>query len=234
MVDKDELERPVPGVAGREMPEPQAVLNGEEVRDSELPDEFTVADIEASHAEPPVEVDRGRSPAVAEDHVKDTIARAVISGLPMPEIAAMVRHTPTYVRKLMATDDMKVRIKLCAGRVEATIVNHRFEMMERMDRAHSVISNALDSADEKLATATAWKIVEQVVPKPADRLEITADARETLGPIEQAHVNETLVAVREQMEKMSEAITSGDMDFKKSLILDGDMPSNADVVGHEK
>lgn len=174
-----------------------------------------------------------RTAAPAADYVRDTIARAVVSGLPIHEIAHMVRHTPRYVKRLLEESDMQERIARYEGMVVQCVVNHKFRMMESLDRAYRVIENALDSADEKLAVSSAWKLVEQVVPKAPERVRLV---NETPGVmLDDASAGElkgAMEKISSQVNEIASQLSNGEIDFRKSL-KQGHLPTGSDVVGHD-
>ncbi len=100
-----------------------------------------------------------RTKAKLQDHQKHAIAQAIVSGIPMAEIAVMVRHTPQYVKRQVEEDKgIQNLIDHYSSLLMRVAVSHRFEMLDRMPQAYAVLDSALIDKDARVQMTAMDKV----------------------------------------------------------------------------
>ena len=169
------------------------------------------------------------------DYQKHTIARAAISGMPTPEIAALVRHTPKFTLDKIQNDaEIRLLMDHYGNQVQRAVVNHRFEMMERLDKCYAAIDAGLGAADLKLRLDSAKFVLSQITAGPAAQLNIGfGQTQATVDPIEQEVVRAAIKEIGSHIKDVVVA-ASKTVGYREHLVATKDLPGPGDILGLDR
>lgn len=220
------MEREAPEVPVEAAPQ-SAVVDGKT--------DLTTGEAVTSHPDfPAVDTEPTTRATNFQDHQRTTIARAAVAGLSAADIAQLVNCSPPTITRALKEDlVIQDRMRIAEGQIQCAIVNHRFEMMSKLEKCHLAIDRALDSADEKVASTTAFKVIEMVVPKAPTQVDLNVvDENTHYDPVERAAIVDTFKEVREVVSVIRKLRSEGGVDYRQSIV-NGDLPGPGDVDGHE-
>lgn len=235
-VDVNDLPRPAPGTSKVPVPEsgigqtidcqPQKLDAGEEP--GEAVDGLPVGS--SAVAKTGNKSASIRTKASLQPHQKHSIAMAVVNGLPVSEIAGMVRHTPAYVKRCIEDDnEIADLVQHYSSMSMKAAVEHRFAMLDRLEAAYRVLDDALLDTDMRVRMQAMDRV-----------FNTTAPAAETGPTVEmnftdpEAHkaLQEATLGIRDLMSK----IVNGNViapPVEKHL-RNSTLPGPEDVLGHER
>lgn len=173
-----------------------------------------------------------RTKAPLQPHQKHTVAQALANGLPYHEIADLVRHTPQYIKRLSEQDpEIESLVDYYANQIIKGVIRHRFELLERLPKAYTVLDHALDDKDIRVrmkGMETVFKGATETTPQQqAASLELNVSNPEAQRALEQ-----TTAGIKDLLEQ----IVSGELTappIEKHLRGGDSLPGPQDVKGHD-
>jgi len=172
-----------------------------------------------------------RTRAKMTTHQKHAMAQAMVNGLPVGEIAQMVRHTPAYVKQLIQEDEeLHELVGHWSNVAMRATVAHRFEMLDRLDAAYRALDDALLDNDIKVRLQAAKEIFGHA-DKGAYRAGPQVEINMPLDPSASREIREVTSGITELLTK----IADGELvapPLSKHMRGDGDLPGPEAVVGH--
>lgn len=237
VIDISELERPAAGTQG--VPLPRSGMAEPEHVDAIEASEGPQGARSDNTYEKPITAHEARAVltrAPLQDHQKHAVAQAIVAGLPDADIAGMVRHTPKYMKTQIAEDPAIAEYvdHYSSLRMRA-MVEHQFNMYERMDKANAVLDDSLVHDDIHVRFKAMEKVYESV-----DAMTGVGKRAGTSGPIVELNfpgtdpeANRALTEVMSGVKELLGKMQSGEFEVASvNKHIAGDLPGPESVIGH--
>ncbi len=237
VIDISDLERPAAGTQG--VPLPESGMAEPELVDALDVDEGPQAARSEGTYEKPVTAHEARpvlTRAPLQDHQKHAVAMAIVSGMPNADIAGMVRHTPKYMKTQIAEDPAIAEYvnHYTSLRMRA-MVEHQFNMYERMDKANAVLDDALVDNDIRVRFMAMEKVYKSV-----DAMTGIGSKTGASGPLVELNfpgtdpeANRALTEVMSGVKELLGKMQSGEFEVASvNKHIAGDLPGPEVVIGH--
>ena len=108
---------------------------------------------------------------LVERHRFQTLAMMVCEAWSVTDIAAAMCLPEETVKKYTSPEAPETFKKILKGyreKFERYSIERRFRMADMAEQSYDNIKNALISNDTKLKTETAWRVLDEVAPKPVE------------------------------------------------------------------
>lgn len=230
VVDVSSLPRPAAGLSSVPLPsvgmaKPEKLLKLKGVaRESEESEESE----EGEAASKPVTYAPRASSAKLVDHQKHAIAQAIVSGLPVNEIAGMVRHTPAYIKRCIAEDEeIKSYAEHYSSMLMRARVEYQFAMLERSEKAWRVLDDALVDKDIRVRMMAMDKVF------AAGELRATGDSPTVEFNFTDPEAHKALSEATQGIHNLLKEIQAGNLVADPiTKHLHNTLPGPEDVIGH--
>ncbi len=234
VIDITSLPRPAAGVGGVPLPvsamaKPEKLETVKSATGPEAPRvEGTYEDID-SEIVPAKPYKPARTSAKLQEHQKHNIAQAIVGGLPVAEIAGMVRHTPKYIKQCIAEDpvisDLVDHYSSISMRA---MVAYKFDILERYNQAMAVLDDALIDKDIRVRFMAMEKVFKS---HETDSKNASTPVVEMNFTDPEAHraLTEATMGIHDLLAKITSG-EMGDVDVEKHL--HNTLPGPEDVKGH--
>ncbi len=174
---------------------------------------------------------------LVEPHRHQTLAMMICEGWSSEDIASAMCISEETVKQYgsaVAPESFKRVLKGYREKFERQSIERRFRLAEHSEQAYSNIKDALHSNDLKFKTETAWRILDEVAPKPVE--ETAPGVSVNVNLTRNSQVNAQIVQLSQDLlgefQTLKEIPTDG---YQRHLKTGGDaLPSTyQDVIDEE-
>ena len=169
--------------------------------------------------------------AQLQPHQKHTLAQAAVQGKPIKEIAYLLRHTPQYIKKMLADPEVEQLITYYQDVVLRATVSFRVQFQELLPKAFEAVNAALHDPDNRVRLQAAKEVFKEAIPtavEPSVSINLPGSDPEAMKI-----VSEATDGIKQLLKETQEMVASGVVIPSMHKHLRTTLPGPEDVVGHD-